>query len=166
MATNEATLNGILDRSFKRTEFHHKIQDATGGQGLARPFDSFCTFKGLPTYYETKILKKYEAFGFASRVEDHQWDNLRLIDSKLSVENNTWIVLGIYELRKSFRVFFFDMKYLWNLKECGVKSIKKKELEQLVEKGLYLDIKGEEDKQGKRKQYIQDLHLLKEKIIY
>lgn len=164
MATNEATLNSILDRSFKRIEFHNKIQDAVGGKGLQRPFDCFGTYDGKPLYYETKLLKKYEAFSF-SRIEDHQEANLKLIHKKLNVPNYTLIVLGIYIARKEFKVLFFDSEYIWKLKESGIKSIKKKELLELVDKNMFLEIKSEKEYNNKYVKYIQNLDKIKEVII-
>ncbi len=111
-----------------------------------------------------RYKKSYGAFNF-NKVEDHQWSNLLTIDRELIVKNYTLIILGIWESRKSFRVFFFDTKYLWDLKQSGVKSIKKKELEELVSLGKFLDIKSEISYNNTRKQFIQDLKRLEEVII-
>ena len=162
---NEAKLNTIIQNSLLKTSWGVKIPDPQGGRGVQLPFDGFGTLVGLPIYFETKIQKDYSAFSF-NRIEEHQRRNLLKIKNTLDIEHLNLVILGIWENRKSFRLFFFDAPSLFKLQDSGVKSIKKVELESFVEKGYYLNIKSEKDTLGKSKQYIQDLHLIKDKIIY
>lgn len=169
MATNEAALNTIIQNSLMRDSWGFKIPDSQGGRGIQLPYDLLGVNNGLPLYAESKLIKnKYQSFNYASRVESHQWKNLLRIRESLKVPNFTLITLGVWIPRESFRVFFFDMFTLYNKMNAGIKSIKKKELEQLVSDNMYLNIVSEKDKidSKKRKQFIQDIHLLKEKIIY
>ncbi len=59
---DEAGLNSIIQRSFIRESWGHKLQDPLGGRGTARPFDGIHIINGLPGYYETKIQKKLRGF--------------------------------------------------------------------------------------------------------
>lgn len=161
---NETSLNTCIQDSFKRLWWSKKIPDPQAGRGVQLPFDGIATANGLPFYWEAKIQKEYKAFNL-SRVEDHQWENLLTIDKQLIVSHYTLIILGVWISRKSFRVFFFDTNYLWELKQRGIKSIKKNELLDLVDSSSFLEIKSEKCYNGSRKLYIQNLEELDKVII-
>jgi penicillin-binding protein-related factor A (putative recombinase) len=101
-----------------------------------RPFDGFGCFKGTSFYFESKFSKGYEAFAF-SRVEEHQFDNLRTFRQAggLSV-----ILFAVWESRKYFDIYGFNSELVESLFEKGVKSFTKKVLLELKEQGYCTDI--------------------------
>ncbi len=139
----EANLNSLIVKNFEAAGgFAHKLPDPmfTGADGqrfnLKRPFDGFAVLDSFQYYYETKLLKGYQAFPF-SKLSEHQITNLCCID-KNSVFTTPIIIVGIYLLRVGFDLFFIkpDMK-AWEMR-C---SIPKKQLEELRDKKLYLPLR-------------------------
>ena len=139
----ETTLNSLIISIFKVADgFAYKIPDPmfTDDEGqrfnLKRPFDGFAVLDSFQYYFETKLLKGYQAFPF-QKLSEHQITNLCCIDRN-SVFTTPIIVVGIYLERIGFDLFFIkpDMK-AWEMR-C---SIVKKQLEELRDKGLYLPLR-------------------------
>lgn len=132
---NESEFNNIVVKSL---DFGHKIADTRSSvtfQMNKLPFDGFGVFKdinniGHPVYFESKFLRKPQAFNF-SRLEDHQID--ALLKCSLLLDNNALILFLICVDfgRADKRVFFFrNMEYL-NQRKINKQSITKKEFENL-----------------------------------
>jgi hypothetical protein len=135
-----------------------EIRNGTG----QRPFDSFGYSNNFFFTFEAKFLRGYQAFNFGM-IKSHQFENLSKIKSitasfseKSGIPFYTPIVLGIWESRKFFDIFFFDIQYIIDLRDAGNTSIKKKELEALKSQNKYLELK---------KDFI-DLNKIPEVIIY
>lgn len=98
-----------------------------------RPFDGSGVIGGFHFSWEGKFDKGYSAFNF-NRVADHQYLNLEKI---VANGGNGWVVLGVWESRKFFDVFVFDVRLLSSKKREGKKSFLKKELLALKEAGWF-----------------------------
>ena len=111
-------------------------------------------------YIESKLLKGYRAFNF-NLIRPHQLSNLmQIYCMALDFHNSSnifpLIVVGIWESRKYFDVYFFNIELIRELKKQGKKSILKKEFLKLREQGMYLPIKNE----------VIDVKKIGEKIIF
>ena len=139
----ESNLNSLIVSNFKQAGgFAHKIidpqftNDENQRFNLKRPFDGFAVLDNFQYYFETKMLKDYQAFPF-QKLSEHQITNLCLIN-KNSAFTTPIIIVGIYLYRIGFDLFFIrpDMK-AWEMR-C---SIVKNQLEQLRDKELYLPLR-------------------------
>ena len=139
----ESNLNSLIVSNFKQAGgFSYKIidpqftNDENQRFNLKRPFDGFAVLDGFQYYYETKLLKGYQAFPF-QKLSEHQITNLCCIN-KNSAFTTPMIIVGIYLYRVGVDLFFFrpNMK-VWEMK-C---SIVKSQLEGLRERGLYLPLR-------------------------
>jgi len=165
----ESSLNTIINQSINRKYWNHKISDGIGGISVQNPFDGFGIMNDKPLYYEAKLIKGgMYAFNF-SKIEDHQVENLRIINASLlkEIPNKfyTLFPVGFYKSREYFRILLFSYKTIESRKSNGEKSIKQKELNKFIEQNKYLTIKYEKDSRGNRKQYISDLERWDEVII-
>jgi len=141
-SVKERDLNSIINRSFKKLGFSHKIADPMGGSGIQNPFDGFSVFNGLPWYWESKLIKNgYHSFNFKS-IEDHQFSNLSKISTDLKDKCYTLIILGIYLKYKYFEVMMFDVYYIMNLISKGKNSLLQKELLKIRDKGYVSQIQN------------------------
>ena len=131
----EKDLNSIINRSFSQYGFSHKIADGIGGISVQNPFDGFSVMHNLPWYWESKLLKGYKAFNF-KKIEDHQIENLLKIKNGLGNNCCSLIILGVFEPRQYFDIFFFDISYIVKLMNKK-KSILKKELLELKKSDNY-----------------------------
>lgn len=119
---NEQEFNTIVGNSL---QWRHKIAD--GGRHGLLPFDGMGIFENKPLYWESKFLRKPEAFNF-SRLEDHQIENLHKVQELLGGDP-AWFLIGVDFGRSDKRVFLFrDMEYIRKRKE-DKDSILKKEFE-------------------------------------
>ena len=150
---NEQRLNTIINNNFKSIGFSHKIADPAQGVGSQRPFDGFSVFNQKNFYWETKLLKGYQAFSFG-KIEEHQLLNLLLIKQKNQLAISL-IILGVFIPYKFFDLFFFDINFIHKHILKGKKSFLKKELLFFKERNLFLSIKKE----------IFDIAIIMEKII-
>jgi len=78
----ETNLNSLIVKNFEaKGGFCHKLPDPmftddTGQRfNLKRPFDGFAVLDNFQYYYETKMLKGYQAFPF-QKLSEHQITNL------------------------------------------------------------------------------------------
>ena len=155
----EIDLNRIIKQSFHiKNGFGYKIPDppkAVIRVSNKRPFDGFGIYKDC-WFWESKLIKsEYSSFNF-SIIKEHQLKNLTLI-SNLDLPNvYPVITLGYYIPNKLFRIFTFHISCINQAIDSGEKSFKKKQIKNLVEKNLYVDIKNQ----------FLDIDILKEKIIY
>lgn len=157
----ESQLNTIISNSLKTIGWAYKISDPMGGTGIQNPFDGFGVYNKYSIYWEAKLLKSYQAFNF-KKIESHQLKNLIDINNILLNNCYTIIVLGIFESRKYFDVYFFDIKYIDKLIKNNKKSVLKKELLELKKQDMYLPIFR--DKKLK-KYYIDNIHNIYNKVI-
>ncbi len=132
----ESEINRIVNLSFSRY-FSHKISDPMGGHGIQNPFDGFSVIPNRPVYWESKLLKGYQAFSF-KRIEEHQIANLKLIKELLPTAE-CLIILAVYEPRRFLDFFFFDIQTLLTKMENSL-SYKKVELLEMKEKGHLLSL--------------------------
>lgn len=123
----EAEVNGIVSSSLT---WAWKIPDGPHLKGY-NPFDGFGIFKaegsadGIPVYWESKNLKKPQAFNF-NDLQDHQINNL-LMCKRLHSQSLTLFLICVDYGRRDKRLFVFrDMEYIFNRK-ASKKSILKKE---------------------------------------
>jgi len=139
----ESNLNSLIVKNFKDAGgFSYKIidpqftNDENQRFNLRRPFDGIAVANGFTYFYETKMLKNYQAFPFR-KLSEHQITNLCLIN-KNSVFTTPMIIVGIYLYRIGFDLFFIqpNMK-AWEMR-C---SILKSQLEELRNEGLYLPLR-------------------------
>ena len=139
----EANLNALIVKNLQEEgAFAYKIPDPmfTDAEGqrfnLKRPFDGIAVIDNFQYYFETKMLRGYQAFPF-QKLSAHQITNLCLIDSNSSFSTPI-IIVGIYLYRIGFDLFFIrpNMK-AWEMR-C---SIVRSQLEELREKGLYLPLR-------------------------
>lgn len=139
----EKELNTLIVKNFESAGgFAHKLPDPMftddSGQrfNLKRPFDGFSVLNDWQYYYETKLLKDYQAFPF-QKLSEHQIINLCLID-KNSAFVTPLIIIGIYLYRIGIDLFFIkpNMK-AWEMR-C---SIVKRQLEEFRDNGLYLPVR-------------------------
>ncbi len=151
----------IKNNIIQQGGFAFKIPDPVGiaaKMAIKNCFDGFGYTKQYAINFESKLLKKLEAFNF-SLIKSHQIQNLKLI-SKLTED---WkgtkclnvILLGIWIPRKEILLFVFDISYIVKLISEGNKSILKKELLKLIDENKYISIKKK----------IFDTSLLEEKMI-
>lgn len=160
----ESDLNRIITNSVNDIGFAYKIPDpsktiAASGSTVKRPFDIFCVNPFFTAYIESKMLKGYKAFNF-KHIREHQLKSL--LDIRYSVPKQylkyvfSLIAVGVWESRKYFDVYFFDINAIKILIDFGIKSILKKEFKALKESNKYLEI---------HKNKIVGLSNLKNKII-
>ncbi len=150
---NEQRLNTIINNNFKSIGFSYKIPDPMQGLGVRRPFDGFSVLNSASFYWETKLLKGFQAFSFR-KIEEHQLLNLLLIKQK-KLSTICLIILGVFIPYKFFDLFFFDINFIHKHILKGKKSFHKKELLFFKERNLFLSIKKE----------IFDVAIIMEKII-
>lgn len=159
----EADLNRIIAKNLDETAFGYKIPDPQKANAMTaskRPFDLFGETHDATVYAESKLMKGgFQAFSF-SHIRPHQRENLLRINQATAHRVNrplTLIILGVWESRKFFGLFFFDILFVDRLmNEPGRKSILKKELEAFYENVQYLTIKKE----------VFDVQSIQEKVIY
>lgn len=163
----ESNLNTIIQKSLNRVAWGFKIPDPMHGTGIQNPFDLVGVYNHKPLYIESKLIKQeYTSFNF-NRIEDHQIRNLTFLKSYLP-DSLCLIAVGYYVPRKLFDVFFFDIDTILNLKSQGINSLKKKNMLQLHQDGLYLPIEYEKIEVGdgiKRVQYLQNFTNLEDKVV-
>lgn len=108
------------------------------------PFDGVGLTENFVVFFETKLLKDYRAFSF-SKIADHQLHNLKMIHSATDKHLGTvvypLIICGVYIPYKGIDLFFFHYLEIFNRIKAGDKSVKKKELLELKDKGSYLPVK-------------------------
>jgi len=139
----ESNLNTLIKQNFQKVGgFADKIPDPmfTGADGqrfnLKRPFDGFAVLDNFSYFYETKMLKGYQAFPF-QKLSEHQITNLCLI-KRNSIFACPMIIVGVYLLRVGFDLFFFKPNMeIWE-KRC---SATKSQLEEFKAKGFYLPVR-------------------------
>jgi hypothetical protein len=154
----ESDLNRIINKTFLRECFSHKISDPLGGSGVKNPFDGFSVFKKMPWYWESKLIKEYQALNFR-KIEDHQFDSLWKIYSEIMAY--CLILVGVYKPRKYFDLFLFDIDTINLAKSVDKKSFLKKELLLLKEKEMYIPMYKDKE----LKDYTFDCSNIQEKII-
>ncbi len=133
----ENDLNRIVNKGIKRYGFSHKIADPMHGTGAQNPFDGFSVFYKKSWYWESKLLKGYQAFNF-KKIEEHQDVNLTYIKNE-TPESECLIILGVYEPRKYFDIFLFSIEYINELMK-NKKSILKKELLEMKKNGKFIPL--------------------------
>jgi hypothetical protein len=140
----ESDLNRIINNGFKKIGFSHKISDPMGGMGVQNPFDGFSAVNSDIIFWEGKLIKSYKAFNFKA-IEEHQIKNLLFLKTNTSCISV--IILGVFESRKYFDVYFFDIELIqWLKHEQLKKSFLKKELLKFRENLLHLSIYRDEGK--------------------
>jgi len=139
----ESNLNSLIVSNFKQAGgFSYKIidpqftNDENQRFNLKRPFDGFAVLDSFQFFFETKMLRGYQAFPF-QKLSEHQITNLCLIN-KNSVFTTPMIIVGIYLYRIGFDLFFIKPNMNAWEKRC---SIVKNQLEELRERGLYLPLR-------------------------
>ena len=160
----EKNLNSIIKSSINLYGRATKIPDGQKGLSQQNPFDIFGAIHGYPLYIESKLIKKnLNSFSF-NIVEDHQYENLSWYYNNLKCKKYCLIAVGYYVPRVIKGVFFFDIKFITDEKEKGVKSFKKNIITNWYDKKLCIPISSTII-DNKRKE-IMDLSNLEEKIIY
>lgn len=154
----EQDVNRIINKTFKGLGFSSKISDGKEGQFSQNPFDGFSVFKKMPWYWESKLLKGYQALNF-KRIEEHQFDSLWKIYNEIMAY--CLILIGVYEPRKYFDLFLFDIDTINLAKSVDKKSFLKKELLFLKEKEMYIPMYRDKE----LKDYTFDCSNIQEKII-
>ena len=143
----ESDLNRVINKSFRQIGFSHKMQDPPKAVATTfgkNPFDGFSVFDGKAVYWESKLVKGYKALAFAS-IRDHQIEALTEI-SKQSGDSGSIlpiILWGIYEPRRTKKILAFHIDFVLERMANGEKSIKKVEVERLVEDGWSVDVRKE-----------------------
>lgn len=149
---NEKDLNRIIVRSFNslnEISIAHKISDEAMQytSTAKKPFDYFGACGSYLIYGESKFQRGYQSFNF-NRLQDHQIKALLRFRKAASAIDNSKIFsvvsLGIWESRKYFHVYFFDIDLIVQLQDKGITSLKKKYLDILRENGLYYNVKNKE----------------------
>lgn len=145
----ESDLNSIITKTFNEDpegSWAYKPADPRGQFAYSSqeiPFDLFAaSSEGNLYFWESKLIKnQYSAFSFNS-IREHQYANLLKLNKIFKPFDNIFciIVLGIWIPRKSFDLMFFDIELIDHLRQNS-KSIKKKELKEIKEKGSFLSIK-------------------------
>lgn len=138
---DEKVLNRDINRTFNEHGWSHKLSDPPKAVATTfgkNPFDGFSVVGGKHLYWESKLLKGYQAFPFA-RIRDHQIEALTKIKAA-SPEAHAWIIVGVWESRKLYDLYFFDICSINYLIERGDKSVKKKELLRLHNEGWSLPV--------------------------
>ena len=157
---NEKDLNRVLVKSINEIGFGYKISDeAANYYGTSqKPFDYFGFTDKYMIFGESKLIKGgLYSFNF-KRIETHQIVALSRCKQHihtLGYQNiHTIISVGFWKSREFFYVMFFDILVI----TMGTRtSIKKKELEAIIESGKYLSIK---------KEHVIGIEDLSDKIIY
>jgi len=129
----ESDINTIVSNSLKSKGVAHKIADHQRGQGTQSPFDGFAALPGVPIYWESKLLKGYQAFSF-KKIEPHQIENL-ITYKKLIPLSECVIVLAVWESRHFLDFYFFDIRTILTKMENSL-SYKKVELLEMKDKNL------------------------------
>lgn len=148
-AMKETDLNRIIARNLNERYWGYKIPDpqqASATSSSERPFDGVGLLHDRPIYFESKFQKGYKAFNF-SHIREHQLRNLLAIKNSSSdwqTHPATVLVVGAWEARKYFHLFWFEIGFINYLIQNGKKSILKREFELLMEAGLYLEIKKQQ----------------------
>lgn len=141
----ESDLNYIIKTNFNTPKaWCHKISDPPKlvTQSVSKnPFDLFGVTDTYIFYFESKLLKGYQAFSF-SKIQEHQCSNLLSIKNiTVNIPNiYTCIVVGVWESRQYFHLYFFDISYISMLIKKGKKSILKKDLFEFQNDNKYLKI--------------------------
>lgn len=141
----ETDLNSIITKNFNQIkQFAYKIPDPSKGIATSaskRPFDIFAVTVKDVFCIEVKLMKnKVIAFAF-NKVEPHQFWYLRLIRN-LNLDVYSLVILGVWISRKPIQLLVFDIDYLQRRQATGEKSIKQKEmLELLSSKAITMDKK-------------------------
>jgi hypothetical protein len=95
-----------------------------------RPYDMYYVLLGQCVHLEAKFLPGYQCFAL-DKVEDHQYENLLRIKLNASLAPpgsiEAIVAVAVWEPRKIYDIFFFDILLLSRLRD-EMKSIKKKEL--------------------------------------
>lgn len=155
----ESELNTIIKNNFFEEGWSHKFPDPSKSNIMGEtkegktifnfrpnPFDGIGLTSNFIIFFETKLLKEYKAFSF-SKIAPHQFGNIGRIEEivKDSIVLSECVyplfICGIYIPYKGVDLFFFHYRYILNRKMDGDKSVKKKELLVLKDKGLYLPVK-------------------------
>lgn len=162
----EKDLNRILFSSFRRLGgWGFKIPDTPRElimRGDApKPFDGVGVYNNKSYYIESKFSNGLKSFNF-NQVKDHQIYHLTEI-RKASKDSISFVLLGVWESRKYFDVFCFDIDLINKLKTDLKKSILKKELLKLYDENLFSSIKSEKAINGKSR--VQTLYIDNLKII-
>lgn len=156
----EKDLNRVIVSSLKDIGFAHKISDdAQNFTGTSKkPFDYFAVTEDFTVYGESKFIKGIYSFNF-NRLEEHQIEALTEIATKTEMYDSTVlpvVSIGFWEPHKFLFIIFFHIKTINSLIDAGTNSIKKKELERIIENGKYLEVK---------KNTVQHIELLSNKVI-
>jgi len=139
----ESDINTIIKNSFQYGDkfFAYKIPDppkVATKISTERPFDGFSVNNKNVIFYETKLVKGMGAFNFGL-IKDHQYNFLNLIGSFNHANVKCLIIVAIWEPRTLFDLYFFNIKYIKNIKENSEKkSILKKDFELLKEKRIHI----------------------------
>lgn len=155
----ESNLNTIISNSFNNyiNSKCTKIPDPIQGRGIQLPCDYFGSYNGIPLYGESKLIKSnLNAWNFKNTVEEHQFENLHFYANQ-KVETLSIYTIGYYVPRQLKIVFVFDSEFVYNELKKGITTFKKPTIMNWYKNNKFLYIK---------KDLLQDLHLLKEKIIY
>ncbi len=155
----ESELNTIISKSFNNHPNSRctKIPDGQGGRSIQLPFDYFGSYDGVPLYGESKLIKSnLNAWNFKNTVEEHQFENLHFYANQ-KVETLCLFSIGYYIPNKLKIIFFFNSEFVYNQLQFNLTTFKKSSIIKLYNDNMYLNIK---------KGLIENLHLLKEKIIY
>ena len=139
----ERDLNRIIVSSFGKDTFSHKISDDAGSfTGTSkRPFDWMAVYGGVCYYGESKLLKPLKSLNF-NIIEHHQIEALsKIADQSHDAENVLPIfTIGAWESRKYFYVFVLHVNLIRTLKQLGINSILKKQLQLLIDEQRYLPV--------------------------
>lgn len=111
-----------------------------------RPYDLYYVLLGRCVHLEAKFLPGYGCFAL-DRVEDHQYDSLLKIKLNAALAPpgviESVVAVAIWEPRKVYDVFFFDIQLLSNLRD-SMKSISKKTLLALKTLGRCLTVEKDD----------------------
>lgn len=153
----ESELNTIIKNNFSQNGWGWKLPDPSkenivgvdkNGKTVfnfrPNPFDGLGITNKFIVFFETKLLKGYQAFSFR-RIAQHQIFNLDQIHETTILHLYDFIfplfICGIYIPYKGVDLFFFHVKEILIRRARGDKSVKKKELLILRDKGFYLPVK-------------------------
>lgn len=129
-----------------RGGFAHKMPDPPFSEIMRgaprRPYDLFYVLLGKSVHLEAKFLKGYDRFAL-DRVEDHQYDNLMRVKDNAALAPAgvilSVVAVAVWEPRKIYDVFFFDISLLSSLR-MKTKSLSKKTMLGLKALGSCLTI--------------------------
>lgn len=105
-----------------------------------RPMDLSGVLYGRSFWIESKFQKGLSSFNFKS-IRDHQHENLSKIRSITSDEDFVGVFVAFWEPRTLFEFLFFDYALIEKLMEEGTKSITRKRLIPLRDRGFFIKIK-------------------------